>query len=204
MESRGETAHTKHNYSMRTFDEETATVLQEWTEREFRAAVGAKPRCSTLEHNEYDPRGPHRWFAEAVADLSTIVAMRRMAETWRVSPPYLSWRSCASSIRQKADEMVLAAMLPPGTTLVEWFGANELVLQQNPTRRELTMVVAVALLPLFEQQPDCWEAMEWLDDDTCGTFLEYLADWHARVPEKHRSFVRQIAQEFGLEISGDK
>lgn len=121
-----------------------------------------------------------------------------------VQPPYLSWRSCAPAIRQRADDITLAAKLLPGITLAEWFSQNEQWLQQDPTPQELTRVVAVALLPLFEQNADCWEATEWLDDDTHGTFLEYLVDWHARVPVKHKLFIRQIAGEFGLEIRGDK
>ena len=44
-------------------------------------------------------------------------------------------------------------------------------------------MVAVALLPLFEKEPRCHEAAEWLDDDTHGSFTEYLQVWHARVPE---------------------
>ena len=77
-----------------------------------------------------------------------------------------------------------------------------MLLQQDPTA-ERTRVVAAALLPLFEETPDCWDAMNWLDDDmTQDTFAGLLTDWHARVPEKHRLFMRQIAAEFGIEIEG--
>ncbi len=189
---------------MKTYDEEAAIVLTHWTEREFWATVGASPSCAAPDDNEYEPRGPHRRFAGAVADISTIVALRQMAETWKISPPYLSWRSCASGIRQRADEMVAAALLPSGTTLAEWFGENEPPLQQDPTMPERNMVVVVALLPVLEVHPDCWEAFNWLDDDTRGTFREYLADWHAHVPPEHRCFVRRVAEKFGIEISGDK
>ena len=100
---------------------------------------------------------------------------------------------CAAGIRQRADEMVVAAKLPPGMTLAQWFAENEVLLQQDPNA-ERTRVVAAALLPLFERTPDCWDAMNWLDDDmTQDTFAGLLRDWHARVPEKHRPFVRRIA-----------
>jgi hypothetical protein len=189
---------------MKKYDEEAAGVLAEWTEKEYRAAVGARPRCEVTEVNEFNPRGPHRWFAESLADISAIIAMQQMAETWKVSPPFSSWRSCAAGIRQKADEMILAAQLLPEITLAQWYKENEPHLQQDPTNQERIRVVAVALLPVFENEPECWQATEWLDDDTHGTFAEYLADWHTSVPEKHRHFVRRIAREFGVEISGDK
>lgn len=186
---------------MKQFDEQAAGVLEQWTEKEYRRTVGASPRSEVTEDNEFNPRGPHKWFAEAIAFISAIIAMRKMAETWKKRPPYLSWRSCAPEIRRKADEMVAAAKLPPGTTLAQWFSENELLLQQDPTPQELVRVVAVALLPLFELEPRCHEAAGWLNDDTHGSFSEYLAEWHARVPETHRSVVRRIAGEFGLEIS---
>jgi len=186
---------------MKTFDDEAASALSEWSEKEFRATLGARPRQEIQEDNEYDPKGPHKWFAESVADISAIIALREMSETWRVRPPYPSWRSCAPGIRQRADEMVLAAKLPPGVTFVQWFAANEVLLQEEPERSERTRIVAVALLPLFEEKPDCWDAMNWLDDDmTHETFRECLRDWHSRVPEQHRPFVRRIAAEFGIEI----
>ena len=185
---------------MKKYDEEAAGVLQQWTEKEVRTVIGASSSCSVPEDNEYHPRGPHRWFPEAVADISAIIAMRRMSEVWKERPPYSSWRSCAPAIRHRADEMVLAAGLLPGITLAQWFNENEPLLQKDPTMLERTTVVAVALLPIFEQEPDCWQAMDWLDDDTRGTFADYLKDWHARVPEKHRPFVREVAGKFGIEI----
>ena len=66
-------------------------------------------------------------------------------------------------------------------------------------------VVATVLLPLFEKQPDSWEAITWLNDGAshgARSFSRYLGDWHARVPEKLRPFVRQIAREFAVQIEG--
>ena len=54
--------------------------LQQWTEREVRSAIGADPCCDD-EHDEEQATGPHRWFAESLAEIATIVAMRRMSET---------------------------------------------------------------------------------------------------------------------------
>ena len=73
---------------MKTYDEQAASVLAEWTEKEIRATLGVPPRA-IQEDNEYDPKGPHRWFAESVADISAIIALRQMAETWK-SPTAVS------------------------------------------------------------------------------------------------------------------
>jgi hypothetical protein len=190
-----ETTPARHTYHMSGYTEDT---LREWTEQEYRKTVGASPRCEVKEKNEYDPRGPHRWFAEVLAEIAAVIAMRRMAET--KSPPFPDWQSYAPRLRQRADEWITTAQLLPGITLAEWFAENEVLLQQDPTMRERKLVVVVALLPLFEQHPDCWDATEQLNDDTHGTFAGYLQDWYARVPEQHRPFVQRIAGEFGIEI----
>ena len=187
---------------MKQFDEKAAIVLRGWTEREYRKTVGASPRSEVTEDKEFDPKGPHRWFLEALADASLLIALRQISETWKDRPPYRSWRKHAAGIRRKADEMMLTAMLPPGTTLAEWYKENEPLLQEDPTNQAMVRIVAVALLPLCEENPDSWRAAtEVLDGDmTQETFAEYLRFWHARVPEQHQQFVRRLAEEFGLEI----
>ena len=182
---------------MKKFDEDAAVALRNWTEKEVRAASGTSPCSTNPDDNEYNPKGPHKWFIEAVADASAIITLRRIAEIWIVRPPYPSWRSYAPTIRQRADAMVLAATLPPGVKLADWFIQNEPLLQQDSAN---VWVVAVALLPLFEHEPGCDEAANWLDDHTHGTFSEYLANWCDCVPETHRPIVQRIAREFGLEI----
>ena len=187
---------------MKKYDQKAAAVLRGWTETEYRKTVGARPRSEVKEDNQFTPRGPHRWFLEALSEASLIIALRQMAETWKDRPPYLSWRKHAAGIRQKAEAMVAPAMLPSGTTLAEWFAENERVLQQDPTNQELVRVVAVALLPLCEENPDSWRAATAVltDDMTQETLLDYLQLWHARVPEQHQQFVHRVAEEFGLEL----
>ena len=172
--------------------------MEQWTEREVRAAIGATPCCDVLDGEEQEPTGPHRWFAEALAEIVTVVAMQRMSETDR--SPHPDWKQYAPELARHADEWITTARLPPGTTLARWYRENQPLLQQEPSLRERNRVVAVALLPLFEERPDCWKAIDWLDYDMSGTFAGYLENWHARVPEKLRPAVRQVAREFGIEI----
>jgi hypothetical protein len=188
---------------MKRWDAETETFMQEWTEQEVRTAIGVTPGCTVQDIEEYEPTGPHRWFAEAIAEIASLFTLGRMSEIWKDRPPYPNWRDYAPELTKHADEMTMTAKLPSGITLAQWYRENELLLQEDPTRQERNRVVAVALLPLFEEQPECWEATNWLDEDMSGTFLGYLGDWHARVPEKCRPFVRRIAREFGMEIEGD-
>ena len=66
-------------------------------------------------------------------------------------------------------------------------------------------MVAVALLPLFEAEPEHWAAVQHLNDVPPGpplTLAEYLARWHDHADEADRAFVRKIAREFGVELKG--
>ncbi len=181
---------------MNAYDEE---VLAQWAEKEVRMALGAT--TAIADTDEREPWGRHKWFAEVIAEIATILALRRMSEALRVRPPRPAWRSCAPAIRQLSDERVLAAQLPRGITLAEWFRVNESELQRDPCNREQIAIVAAALRPLFEAEPACWVATDWLDFDMShDSFSEYLKDWQGRVPAKLQHFVRQIAREFGLGV----
>jgi hypothetical protein len=145
----------------------------------------------------------NKWFEESVCEMASLFVLRRMSETWKVRPPYPNWRDYAPALSQYAGERMRTARLPPGKTLAQWYRENEPPLRQEPCLRDKNTVVAAALLPLFEEQPERWEAITWLNDGRSHgtrTLARYLADWHARVPEKHRSIVRQIAREFAIEI----
>ena len=181
---------------MDAYDEE---VLAQWTENEVRTALGATTAVSDAE--ELEPWGRHKWFAEVITEIATILAMRRMSETWKVRPPRPAWQSCAPAIRQCADERVLAAQLPRGITLAQWISANELELQRDPCHRGQIATVAGELLPFFEAEPACWKATDCLTFDfSRGSFANFLAEWYAHVPQQLRPFIRRIAQEFGLEV----
>jgi hypothetical protein len=148
----------------------------------------------------------NKWFEESICETASLFALRRMSETWKVRPPYPNWREYSPDLAKYADRRIRSAQLPPSKTLAQWYRENEAMLQQEPCLRDKNTVVAVALLPLFEKQPESWEAITWLNDGTSHstrTFARYLGDWHAHVPGKHRPIVRQIAREFGMEIKDE-
>ncbi len=154
-------------------------------------------------YDEYER--PNKWFEESICEMASIFALRRMSETWKVRPPYPNWKDYSPALANYADERMRTAPLPPGKTLAQWYSENESQLRQEPCLRDKNTVVAVALLPLFEKQPESWEAITWLNDGAphgTRTFARYLGDWCAHVPEKLRPLVRQIARKFAIEIKG--
>ena len=183
---------------MRTWDDETAEVVEWWTEKEVRSIFQAGPKVEG--GGSYEPSGRHKWFAEVLAEVVAPRALRQLADAWEDRPPYPDWQHYASAIRRCADEQILTTQLPSSTTLAEWFAINESLLQEDPSQGRIR-IVADSLLPIFNQQPEWWAAIECLDGDfSRGTFSELLANWHACAPEKCRAFIRAIAREFGLAV----
>lgn len=72
--------------------------------------------------------------------------------------------------------------------------------------REAYETIALALLPIFEKEPDHWEAVTFLGrrrsdlKDKNLSFEEVLAEWRLACPECHRPLVGRIAAEFGVAI----
>ncbi len=149
----------------------------------------------------------NKWFEESICEMSSLFVLRRMSETWKFRPPYSNWKEYSPALADYARQRMRTGQLPPGKTLAEWYRENEALLRQDPCLRDKNTVVAVALLPLFEQQPESWEAIAWLNDGASHgtrTFARYLGDWYARVPEKRRPIVRQIARQFSITIEDEK
>jgi len=145
----------------------------------------------------------NKWFEESICELASLYALRRMAETWAKTPPYPNWRAFSKHLRAYADERIKKSQLPDGTTLAAWYRANEPALRKESCDRARNNIVAVALLPLFEAEPQHWAAVEFLNAGARKdprSFQHYLADWHRHAPEKHRPFIHRIATLFEIEV----
>ena len=146
----------------------------------------------------------NKWFEESICEMASLFALRRMAEVWRSDPPYPNWRDYSSALAKYAEERLEKHELPAGTTLAAWYEQHAEELRKEPCIREKNGVVAGVFLPLFEEQPEHWEAVGYLNAEELNGprgFQEYLQDWHRNVPEKHKPFVRRIAGLFDIELA---
>jgi hypothetical protein len=162
--------------------------------------------CHVLAMNSKVTDNPNQWFEESLGHTASLFSLRRMATTWRSSPPYPNWKDYASSLRDYAqDDIDETQSLSSDMTFAEWFGENEESLREDPYLRAKEKIVANQLLSLFEANPDGWGAITYLNlskPDRKQTFEEYLNDWHSRVPRKYEPLVEKIGRTFGLSISG--
>ncbi len=148
----------------------------------------------------------NKWLEESLCELASLFALRRMAETWATRPPYPNWRDFAPNHHSYAEDRIRKSQLPPDTTLAAWLKENEPAMRKEPCLREKNTVVATALLPLFEKQPEHWEAVTWLNAKPTKeprTLEEHLRIWRANCPERHRAFVTEIAAQLGVSLPAE-
>jgi hypothetical protein len=146
---------------------------------------------------------PNAWFEETLCEAASLFVLGRMAETWKTKPPYANWKDYAKSLKQYRDERMEKSALPAKTTLADWFRSREASLRKDATQRDLNLVMAAALLPLFEEAPERWGAVATLNavrGDATRSFAQYLRDWSRSSPEKHRDVIGKIAGRFGVSI----
>ncbi len=147
----------------------------------------------------YSAKAPrkYKWFEESLCEMASAFAMRRMAVTWKTSPPYPNWKGFSAALQNYVDDLLAKAdKLPARTTLAQWYRQNADALAKNPTIRDKNKVVAYQLLPLFEAAPRHWPAVGYLNHDgpAAESFAAHLAAWRDRCPDKHKPFVERIIQ----------
>ncbi len=156
--------------------------------------------------NYKEGENPNKWFEESICEVASLFVLRQMSETWKTKPPYPNWRDYSSSLKDYAAKRIADAPLPDGQTLADWYEHNAKDLH-GTALREKNRVIAGALLPLFEKEPNRWEAVAWLNTGKTyknQTFEQYLADWHYYAPERHKRFIEQIAKKFDITLPPTK
>ena len=144
-----------------------------------------------------------------ICELASLYTMRAMARTWRENPPYEDMRDYSHSLRGYVDDRVnsvsneLLDLVEMG--LADFFAKNHARLLSNPYDRELNTAIAALLLPLIEGNPGQWGSVQYLDAaeraTKSGSFGVFLEKWHGAVPLRFRSFIRRIAELFGVTLT---
>lgn len=140
------------------------------------------------------------WFEEALCETASLYVLRKMPEVWLLDgvPAHAAYARNFS----KYAEAVMAqpgGRLPEGQTFTEWFFDRQAVLRRTPETRTFNLVVAKELLPLFEANPQGWEALCYLnhaEDISRKPFQDFLNDWRDKCPEDLRPFVEKVSAVF--------
>jgi hypothetical protein len=156
--------------------------------------------CHILCKYDDDNHG-NEWFEESVCEMASIFALRKMSESWKTKPPFDHWKSYSKHLKSYADDRIKMGKLSEEVTFDQWYRDHARELHETSTDRKLNQFVAVALLPLFEESPEQWQSVQYLNDskvDEPQTLKAYLAEWKKHSPKKHHKFIDSIVAKFGL------
>ncbi len=156
-----------------------------------------------IQCNYRDGNKANLWFEESLCETASLFVLRRMSETWKTNPPYANWKSQSVALKEYAEQRLKDTEKLDGLTLSQWYQRNEPELIKTGVNRKKNQVIATALLPLFEKNPEHWEAVSFLnqsDPQKTMLFRDYIRDWHERVPRKHKPFVAEIAELFEISV----
>ena len=145
----------------------------------------------------------NQWFEETLCEAASLYTLRSMAATWESSAGDPRWARLAPALRKFADQLVAEGhrQLPAAAPLAKWLSDNEDRLRNDPYLREKNEVVANLLLPLFEQSPENWDALHYLNldpNDARNNLEQYLRNWYDNAPPAHRAFIGDVLALLGI------
>jgi hypothetical protein len=145
--------------------------------------------AGSIKHNQ--------WFEEALCETASLFTLRRMAATLEASASDPKRKVTAAALRSYAQELIDEGhrQLPASTSLTRWLAQNEEKLRKDPYLRDKNEVIANLLLPLFEQDPENWDAVRYLNLDPAdarNSLKQYLHNWYANAPQTHRQFIAHV------------
>ncbi|MDP6636173.1 MAG: hypothetical protein QGG42_14840 [Phycisphaerae bacterium] len=159
--------------------------------------------CHVLANYSHKTPVANKWFEESLCEMASIYSMRRMAITWKTSPPHSHWRSYAADIQAYVDDLQGPEdKLPKGKTLAAWYKENRTALRRAPCLRDKNRIVANSLIGLFEASPEHWPAIGYLNSGkpVSDSLQGHLANWYRQTPARHRKIVGDIIKRFELKI----
>ena len=147
------------------------------------------------------PRHGNLWLEESLCETASLFTLRAMGRSWQTDPPYPVWRGYSAWLNSYAEERLARPKyhLPPGMAFSVWFRENESALRQNSTDRTRNTIIAIQLLPIFENEPRGWEAMTYLNSASIkptSSLAQHLVHWRSQCPKELRSFVTKVAAVF--------
>jgi hypothetical protein len=145
-----------------------------------------------------DRQARFAWVEEALCETGSLFALRSMAKSWAVNPPYSNWRAYASSLEAYEAEHVSDPVrsLPNGVKFTDWFREHMPLLEADPNRRDDNTIIAKKLLRVFEADRTAWRAVRLLHSASQSSEVSlagFVSDWATACSAEERRGVESIA-----------
>jgi hypothetical protein len=153
--------------------------------------------CHVLADPRLWTKDEFTWVEEVLCEAASQFALLTLARRWLASSE-AAYASNAPLLAGYADDHLNkeSHKLPQGTTFPTWLGDRLPLLATDFTRRQDNVVIAAAILPVFEANADAWGAVRhfhgW-NHGSSASLRELMNDWRAACPPVLRSTVDDIA-----------
>lgn len=143
---------------------------------------------------------PSNWIEEALCEASSLFALRAMGRSWRQAPPFRNWADYAPALLAYADDFLSDPkhQLPADERFTDWLPRLLPALERDCYRREDNAAVAIRVLPVFEEEPDVWRAVRYLNLWSAADlpFAEYFSAWRSVAPSHCHPLVNRLERRF--------
>ncbi len=153
---------------------------------------------SNYQHNVVQDATRHnQWLEESLCETASLFVLDRLGASWQQASRDPEAVARGAALRGFFDALIDEPhrRLPAGYSFASWLADNESSLRRDPYLRRQDDLVARRLLPLFERDPDGWDAVRYLNldaGDNDATLAQFLGHWHANAPASHKPFVESV------------
>jgi len=149
------------------------------------------------EHVGADTTKYNQWFEETLCETASLFTLKSLAETWEKSPASPEMSGRGKNLRRFFEHLIGEGhrQLPSYAPLASWLNDHKEELRKNPYMRDKNEVVANLLLPLFQSNPQNWDALTYLNldpEDARSSLQDYLRHWYQNAPLEHKHFVASV------------
>lgn len=143
----------------------------------------------------------NKWFEETLCEMSSLYCMRAMSKDWAAKPPYPNWKSYAPSLKTYADSTMAKYEKIEIKDLSGFYRKHRTELRKDSTLRMLNGAMAVAMLPVFEKNPEHWEAIRYINVTPAPkgiSLKQYFSKWKKDAPQKHHALIDGLIKIYGV------
>ncbi|MEM7393636.1 MAG: hypothetical protein AAF492_14920, partial [Verrucomicrobiota bacterium] len=152
-----------------------------------------------------DDDNQHGWFEESLCETASLFVLRRLTVSWKEKPPYPNWKSYAPAHHNYAEKRIVKARKMTGEgSLKDWYEQHRPTFNTKKYSRTFEHGSALYLLPLFEEKPERWRAVQYINPKPQGkkqTFTEYLDEWREAAPDRYAPFIEKVAGMYGIQLA---
>ena len=134
--------------------------------------------------------------------MAGLYTVRSMGVTWKKNPPFPHKTTYAKHLLEYADNAAedVAGQAPDDESWEEWLRKHEERSRADPYERVGNGIIALRMLPLFENNPEGWNAIRRLPASEVR-IGEFLTQWKEAADPQDRELIQRIEGRCAREAS---